>query len=96
MVSWIDRRAGRSPARARAHLDRARTHGFHNGSHGHTALVGYLLGWSGVADTLLLASDELGLLSHPVALEVDPPLTSDADPTPIESRYLVSTSGPAA
>ena len=100
VVSWIDRRAGRSPARARAHLDRAldraRTHGFHNGSHGHTALVGYLLGWSGVADTLLLASDELGLLSHPVALEVDPPLTSDADPTPIESRYLVSTSGPAA
>lgn len=106
VVSWIDRRSGASPARARRHLERsfalARSHGFHNGSHGHTALLGYVLGWSGVADTLLLVGDESGLLSHPVALEVDPVLAAEVDPVlaaepaPIESGCLVGTSGSAA
>ncbi|MFJ8547028.1 type 2 lanthipeptide synthetase LanM [Streptomyces sp. NPDC093586] len=44
--------------RARAYQDRviglARRHGFYTGAVGHTSLVGYLLGWSGVADTDLM------------------------------------------
>ncbi|WP_432161390.1 type 2 lanthipeptide synthetase LanM [Streptomyces sp. NRRL F-5630] len=47
--------------RARAHqaavLDRARRYGFYTGVAGRTSLIGYMLGWSGVADTdLMLAS----------------------------------------
>ncbi|MFF4603083.1 type 2 lanthipeptide synthetase LanM [Streptomyces sp. NPDC001339] len=41
-------------------LDRARRNGFYVGALGHTSLIGYMLGWAGVADTdLMLRAPEL-------------------------------------
>lgn len=75
VIARIERRRGLRPRMAREHLRRAfqagLSQGFHTGTHGHTALLGYALGWSGVADTVLLTSDHGAGLSFPVALEVD-------------------------
>jgi hypothetical protein len=41
-------------------LDRARQNGFYVGALGHTSLIGYMLGWAGVADTdLMINAPEL-------------------------------------
>ncbi|MFI7101819.1 type 2 lanthipeptide synthetase LanM [Streptomyces sp. NPDC050161] len=58
--------------RARAYqgevIDRARRYGFYTGAAGRTSLIGYMLGWSGVADTdLMLAAPDAGHRA-PVAL----------------------------
>lgn len=84
VTAWVEHARGGAPTRAREHLSRAFAaaleHGFRNGMHGHTALLGYALGWSGVADTVLLLNQPDAHLGHPVALEVDP-----RPSTPIES-----------
>ncbi|WP_030942215.1 lanthionine synthetase LanC family protein [Streptomyces sp. NRRL S-646] len=58
--------------RARAYqgrvLDLARRHGFYTGAAGRTSLVGYLLGWSGVADTDLMLAAPAAAHGIPTAL----------------------------
>lgn len=75
VLAWVDACRGAGPQRAREYLTRAfvqaRQHGFRTGMHGHTALLGYALGWSGIADTVLLLEEPEANLSFPVALEVD-------------------------
>lgn len=94
VIAWIDHQRGLDPGRARDHLRRAfqaaLSQGFHTGMHGHTALLGYAMGWSGVADTVLLASDTGSDLAYPVALESDLPTAG----TPIESWGRNTNFGP--
>ncbi|MDN5569855.1 MAG: DUF4135 domain-containing protein [Propionibacteriaceae bacterium] len=96
VLAWIDARRGSGPGRARDHLSRAfaqaRQHGFHTGMHGHTALLGYALGWSGVADTVLLLDEPDAQLGFPVALEVDPSPVDSAPQPPNESWPLARPS----
>ena len=94
VLARVEQNRGAAPERARAHLGNAfaaaRARGFHNGAHGHTALLGYLLGWSGVADTVLLLQHP-ATLAVPVALEVDGAKT----PTKVGAKCVHSALIPA-
>lgn len=91
VVLTIDGAAGRGPERAQRYFDDAlqapRRAGFVNGAAGYTALPGYLLGWSGVADTALLLEpgDEGAVFDHscPAAVRLAAPVTLSVDPCPI-------------